>query len=231
MKQLSDLFKGTGNFINRGFQKIARTLYVPELSIKDKAWGPFCDAGGESLRFKYNLNENAVVFDLGGYEGQWASDIYGMFRCKVYLFEVYIPYVDNIKKRFSSNPSIKIFGFGLSSENATSQISIDAFSTSAFKKSEKMAAIELKKIDEFLVDQQIENIDLMKINIEGGEYDLLDYMVEKDLVKHVKNFQIQFHDFVPNALSRMNEIRMKLSKTHVPTYQFDFIWENWELKK
>lgn len=231
MKKLSELMIKMGSFFNRACLKIARAVYTKVPTLKDKSWGPFCDAGGEELRFQYDLKPGDTVFDLGGYEGQWASDVYSKFKCKIYVFEVYVPYAENIKKRFIRNDDIKVFDFGLSSQDTSTQISIDAFSTSAFKKSDKMVTINLKDIKQFLTDNNINKIDLIKINIEGGEYELLDYMIYKDLVKLVNNFQIQFHDFVPDAINRMFKLREKLSLTHSPTYQFDFIWENWKIKE
>ena len=68
----------------------------------------------------------------------------------------------------------------------------------------------------------------MKINIEGGEYDLLDRLITTGLVGKIDNIQVQFHEFVPNAKERMQNIQKKLSKTHTPTYQYEFIWENWK---
>ena len=71
----------------------------------------------------------------------------------------------------------------------------------------------------------------MKVNIEGGEYDLLEGLIENGLTARIRNIQVQFHDFVPNAYERMKNIQLSLSKTHKITYQFEFVWENWELNE
>ena len=47
----------------------------------------------------------------------------------------------------------------------------------------------------------------------------------------IANIQVQFHDFVLDAESRMKSIQADLRKTHELTYQYDFVWENWKLKK
>ena len=71
-------------------------------------------------------------------------------------------------------------------------------------------------------------VDLMKINIEGGEYDGLDKLVGTGLIKGIKSIQVQFHDFVPDAEKRVKDIHDKLQVTHIPTYQYEFVWENWQ---
>src|ERR1039458_4115815 len=45
------------------------------------------DDGENRLRFDYDLSSAALVFDLGGFEGRWASDIFGRFCCRVHVFE------------------------------------------------------------------------------------------------------------------------------------------------
>ena len=40
--------------------------------------------------------------------------------------------------------------------------------------------------------------------------------------------QIQFHNFIPNAEKLREDIREDFSKTHHLTYDYYFIWENWE---
>ncbi len=74
-------------------------------------------------------------------------------------------------------------------------------------------------------------IELLKLNIEGGEYELLESLLENDCITYFKNIQVQFHDFLfDNAKERMTKIQEQLSKTHELTYQYEFVWENWKLK-
>jgi hypothetical protein len=74
-------------------------------------------------------------------------------------------------------------------------------------------------------------VDLMKVNIEGAEFDLLDHMLEKGCMPMIGNLQVQFHRFVPNAPSRRRTLRSSLKLTHELTYEFYFVWENWRLIK
>ena len=45
------------------------------------------DGGDERYRYTYYLNKNSLVLDLGGYKGQWASDIYAQYNCRKLVFE------------------------------------------------------------------------------------------------------------------------------------------------
>jgi hypothetical protein len=76
----------------------------------------------------------------------------------------------------------------------------------------------------------IDHIDLLKINIEGGEYPLLADMSKKYLITSCTDIQVQFHDFVTGHQELYADIRSELEKTHELTYRYPFVWENWRLK-
>lgn len=183
-----------------------------------------------TLRLDYDLTAESIVFDLGGYEGQWASDIFSMYGCTVHVFEPVGAFAERIEERFRRNERIKVHRFGLAQATYTTRISVEADQSSTFAASRSSAArqmIELVCVADFLASHDIEAIDLMKVNIEGGEFDLLDHMLDKDLIRIVRDLQVQFHDFVPDAERRMRDIRRRLGASHDPTYQVDFVWENW----
>ncbi len=186
--------------------------------------------GDKTLRVNYDLNKDSVVFDLGGYEGQWAYDIFLKYGCNIHVFEPVPSFAENIRKRFSDNKKIQVYSFGLSDKNSNEEIYSNGYKSSLFKKEGNATEIKLVKFSDFFSQNNINFIDLMKINIEGGEYDLLEELIRTNLVKKIKNIQVQFHNFVPNAEDRMKKIQSELEKTHKLTYQYKFVWENWVLK-
>jgi hypothetical protein len=95
---------------------------------------------------------------------------------------------------------------------------------------EKFEEIQLKNVVEFIKENSVLHIDLIKINIEGAEYDLLDQLLESELHEIITNIQIQFHDFIPFAETRRDAIREKLARTHELCWDYPFVWESWELK-
>ncbi|NWF57769.1 MAG: FkbM family methyltransferase [Fischerella sp.] len=199
-----------------------------EIYLKD--W--FKDNGDKTLRLDYDdLNDKSIVFDLGGYEGQWSSDIFAKYCCKIHIFEPVENFYQAIKNRFSKNSQIFVHDFGLSNENDEAFISVDGYNSSITRDvSGDVEKIKLRKAVEFLEENSISKIDLMKINIEGAEYDLLEHLIDSGVIKIIKNIQVQFHEFVPDAENRMKEIHHKLSKTHNLKWQYYFVWEGWENK-
>lgn len=207
---------------------IGNRLYLTTQSRRCRSW--FHIEGDSTLRLEYPLNKDSVVFDLGGYKGQWTSDIFSKYCCNVYVFEPVMAFYETIKKRFQHNKKIRTFPFGLAEENKKVVLSVDKDRSSMFKGSDEGEAIALHTFKEFLGTHQIRNIDLIKINIEGAEYDLLDFIIEEGLQTRISNIQVQFHDFVPYAEKRMKGIQKMLEGTHEMTWQYPFVWENWRIR-
>ena len=63
------------------WNKIKKRFFPSEFDKAIQRW--FRDKGDQTLRLNYDLNEHSVVFDLGGYEGQWSADIFQRYQCNV----------------------------------------------------------------------------------------------------------------------------------------------------
>ncbi|MGH8687216.1 MAG: FkbM family methyltransferase [Burkholderiales bacterium] len=188
--------------------------------------------GDKTLRLDYDLRRESVVLDVGGFEGQWASDIFGMHLCDVHIFEPVNAYCESIKRRFRANDRIHVFPFGLGGSDRNEKITIagDA-STFVGERNGEAQSIDIVAGADFLDKHFPGRVDLMKINIEGAEYELLEHLIVRGTVKRIDNIQVQFHDFVPDAVNRMKKIHAALQLTHTLTYQYPFIWENWRVAR
>ena len=208
--------------------RIGRHFFQTPMERRVAAW--YQTAGYGDLRFEYDLGTDSQVFDLGGYEGQWASDIHARYGCAVQVFEPVEEFAENIRRRFARNPRITVHPLGLGSADTTVRIGLGADGSSAFREAPQVRPGRLVTAAGFLEQNGVTHIDLMKINIEGGEYDLLEHILDTGWVARIRDIQVQFHDFVPDAEARMRAIQGRLQQTHVLTYQIEFVWENWRLK-
>ncbi len=190
----------------------------------------FKDKGDSTLRLDYPLTEDSVVFDIGGYKGEWAQKIAERYNPYICIFEPVPKFYSLIIEKFKKNPKVSIFNFGLFDKNRVEKLSINHDSSSIYRSSENIIEILLVDIFEFLNKTGIEKIDLMKINIEAAEYPLLRRMIDKKIVERCHDIQIQFHTFYPNAIQLRDEIREALRETHFITYDYPFVWENWRKK-
>ena len=194
----------------------------------------FRDRGDETLRLDYpELDENSVVFDVGGYKGDFANAIHEKYGCTVYLFEPHPEFFRVCVDRFKMNSRVVPLNFGLSDKNGLFGLSDSADGSSFLNpKQPHIEGIEceVKEILSAIEELGVSEIDLMKINIEGGEYPLLLGLASQSALNRVDQYQIQFHNFVDEAESMRDEIVGALSKTHDQTWCYKFVWENWKRK-
>ncbi|PYT09209.1 MAG: FkbM family methyltransferase [Acidobacteria bacterium] len=227
-RQSYRVFKKASNWLDR--TPLSEPETVPSAqAILINSW--FAIEGDKTLRLEYDLDEDSIVFDVGGYKGLWATDIAAMYGCRIHVFEPIPEFARSIAKRFAKNSRISVHPFGLSDRNQTVGMSVDRDSSSSFKSGAMETEAEFVCMTSFLQEHNISRIDLIKINIEGGEYDLLDHILETGFVSQITNIQVQFHDFVPGAEIRMKRIQTALEKTHRLTYHYPFIWENWQRRE
>ena len=189
---------------------LGRLIYTDPMEERVKPWFALDENNGAWIY--HDLNENSIVFDVGGYQGRFASDMFAMYRCRqIYIFEPVREYADKLRRRFARNRSIVVCDYGLGKENTKARIAVCGSASSLFKTGRNMEEISLVRADEFIRRHGIQRIDMMKINIEGAEYDLLEHLIETEMVHRIVNIQVQFHDFVPNAEQRMLSIQKELS--------------------
>jgi len=180
---------------------------------------------------KFNLPENPILFDVGGFKGDWvkiAKETY--VNPIVYVFEPVKSFYDRIVDRYKGDQHVKVFNFGLSDVSRCETISIDGDSSSVLLKRGHQETIQLKNIIEFIKEEGIYEVHLIKINIEGEEYRLMEYLVENPELNIFNNYLIQFHRFVDNCESRRNFLRDKLSEYYEELFNYEFVFEGWSMK-
>ena len=212
-----------------GFEALAnrlnKRLYRRKQREMVKKWPD--DGGDRRFRYSYPLDRSSFVMDLGGYEGQWASGLYSRYRCRIWVFEPVRRFAEAIGERFEQNEDIEVFRFGLGAVSKSEKIYLRGAGSSTYRKRAEVEEIRIVDAKQWFDENGVESVALMKINIEGGEYDLLDRMIQTGLIESIENIQVQFHNFTVDATRRMEHIQKGLERTHTPTYLYKFVWENW----
>lgn len=195
------------------------------MSVKDY----FRNGGDIKYRFTHKLDENSLVFDIGGYKGDWTYKMSSIYNCNFIIFEPVETYFNIIKKRFKDNPKVEACNIGLSNITTELDIYLSEDGTSIYSNSSKSEKIKIKNISDFIIERNIKTIDLIKINAEGVEYDIMDELIKSNFLTIIKKFQIQYHKLVPNFDERRISINDYLAKNNYKQlYCFDYVWEEWE---
>ena len=75
---------------------------------------------GEAKRYHFpGLPKDAVIIDLGGYEGEWATGIAGKYNPTIHVFEPHPGFSTNLEKLFEGNARITVHPVALASKNDT----------------------------------------------------------------------------------------------------------------
>ncbi len=173
----------------------------------------------EHLRYEYDLKPEDVVFDIGSYRGEWSAEIYKRYQCRIVGIEP-TPYNDFqhfeafINKAASDHEGMMNFGGDY------------YYSSSCEEVTHEYPCFDLNA-----VLAKYPEIALLKMNVEGAEYDLLRDMILVDHHLRVRNLQIQFHEVADyDWQERYSVIAGNLVKSHELTFRYDFCWENWRRK-
>lgn len=182
------------------------------------------------------LGPDSLVWDVGAFDGDWSARVFEKYRARIYTFEIEPNFHAQVTRRFESNSKIRCFGFGLGDKNANLMATRAAMGTTLYPDGDVGAAadqieVPVRDVVEVMDELGSPSIDLMKINIEGGEYGLLERMIAAERVRDVRCFMIQFHEWIDGSYRRRNAIRKALRQTHDVRWEYTFCWEQWVRKE
>lgn len=189
-------------------------------------------SGGNDLLFReHDLHTASLVVDAGGYRGEWSAEIFARYGSTIHLLEPVPQFVQQLEQRFGRNSKITIHPFALGNRNEWHDIYINEDGSSMYQEDGEGVRIKVVRASEFFRSFESQGVDLLKINVEGAEYDLVEDLLNSGLIECVRKVQVQFHDFVPGATERMRAIQNRLSRTHELVFQYEFVWEAWQRKR
>jgi FkbM family methyltransferase len=183
--------------------------------------------------YEFPLDEDALVFDVGGYEGSWALEILCRYGCRVEVFEPVPKFVDHLERRFAFSPRVIVHGFGLGARDDRLRLSIGAERSSFVYESRtggETVEAEIRDLVGYLDERGVDHVDLLKLNIEGAEFELLERVLDAGRIGVFDHILVQFHDELPDASTRADAIARRLAETHERTWRFPFVWESWTRK-
>ena len=149
------------------------------------------------LKLKH-ISNNSIILDIGANVGDVSDVLIKTYDPKIYCYEPNIVCYKHMVSRFKNNPKIKIFNFAVSNFTGKTFLyfhekakNISEFNQRSSLKKEKDGLDINKKIEVNCVDiknilDQHNKIDLIKIDIEGSEYEIMPEIIKnKDKIKMV----------------------------------------------
>ncbi len=175
-----------------------------------------------------SLNSPLLV-DVGAFDGNFAQKFRLNYRdARFILIEPVEAFINMMPFR-SDDTNVIIVNKGLTHDGRNIFLTINDADTSSYIQRDGtkllVDTISISHLGNILGDQEIH---LLQVNCEGGEYEILPALTSSSLIKQVRNIQVQFHFLSPTNIFRHRKIRRELRKTHRLVWSTYFIWERWE---
>lgn len=177
---------------------------------------------------KFFKNENILVFDVGGYKGDYAKVVRNFYpQAKIFSFEPHPFSYSKLKKR-ANRHGFKAYNFGFADRekevflydrrdkksSCYASIYQEAIEVLLNKKFAKYK-IRLITIDKFTAQKSIGRINLLKIDAEGSEF-----LVLKGAKNLINNNLIDIIHFELNEMNVFSRIFLKDFLEILPFYTF-----------
>lgn len=163
----------------------------------------------------YELNDLDVVLDIGANNGLFTLLMLQSGCRKVYAFEPNKDSLVNLTHMFANNDKVAIVEKAVYINDSDLEFFIDPNNTTIGSLSEShlqthgssvqkitVPAISLKS---FMKEHGVDRISLVKMDIEGAEYDIIEHL-EDEVYDKVDSFLIEYHDNTDRRVVRLLDI-------------------------
>jgi FkbM family methyltransferase len=212
---------------------VARQLL--EASLYSRAMYDFMTASAAQpdLLTDVHIDAGGVAIDLGAYVGSWAQQMADRYGCTVYAFEPSPGPAAKAAADLRSYPKVRILPYGVDARDGSATLTKDGPGSSIYGGQGQFGCVEveIRDIVHVLEELDLRSVDVMKINIEGAEYDVLERLCAAEWLGRIGTVSVQFHEWHPDAHRRRRRIRKMLARTHEPVWSYGWVWELWELRR
>ena len=160
--------------------------------------------------------------------------------CRSALFEPVPAFAEHCRARYRHNARVRVHQAALGGSNRTTHFSLADHGTSKIRGPKAFEGFEacvhdiadlLSTLDaEQCIQPGAGAVGILKLNIEGGEYEVLERLLETGDIKRLRCLLIQFHRQPEGWERRYEQIVNGLRSTHDRIWSFPMVWERWLLQ-
>ena len=198
-----------------------------------------------------NKIELNTYIDIGGFKGKYTDLILKIKKdCKVILIEPQKKYYLTLKEKYKTNKKIEVLNIGISDKKEKLQLKINKheitstfsefntrnrylnfkarlFSSNLKNMTKNVENVEVLPLNEIIVNKNLTNIDLIKIDTEGHEFKVLSGA--KDCIKSINYVLIEFHNSeIFQDYSSHKIHNFFIDNEFILKEKFKFPFTNWE---
>jgi FkbM family methyltransferase len=176
-----------------------------------------------------DVDDRSVVLDIGAYHGEWAEQVSQRYGSTVIAFEPDPTSFPRLVERLAKHRNTRALGYGLGGREHEASLALAGPGSSIYGANDAFGAanVQIRDVASVLDELGVDRVDLIKVNIEGGEYDLFDRLIETSWLRRMRLVSVQFHEWHPKAHSRRRRILRSLRATHEQVWNYPWVWEYW----
>jgi FkbM family methyltransferase len=191
--------------------------------------------------FDWPLAGPVTVIEVGGYEGRWVSEMMLRYPGRYFAFEPQAWARERMAAKAAgiagATLQIEPYGIGVTDgvfpmggwgTDSCSFLKDDAFFARHDEGRNERGTGELVRADTALDRLGLDAVDVMMVNIEGYEFELLPYLIEREIMPRIRFLAVQFHGFADPRGECQNAIRQLLRLTHVLRFDWGDTLVGWE---
>lgn len=175
---------------------------------------------GEHRFLRQYLRNGMVVFDVGANIGEHTAYMLSLAKMEIHCFEPVAATFELLQQRHGHNPQVRLNSFGLSDIESIGHMKIfgEAFGiNSLYDRRSAVAAqpayahfveqaVTLRTIDNYMIEQELDHIDFLKIDVEGHELKVLQGAIESLASGRVAAIQFEYGSSFVDAQASLKSI-------------------------
>ena len=176
----------------------------------------------------FDIDETSSVVDAGAFDGVWSGRIADRYGSSIHAFEPAPPAITAMERVLAGKPvTVHSMALGASDTHATLMLGGPGSWIGTGDVVGGSVDVEVRDVAAVFDELGLDEIDLLKLNVEGSEFDILDRLEETAWLPRIRILLIQFHEWHPAATRRRRAARRALRRSHTETWTYPWIWETW----
>ena len=212
---------------------IARRIYGVKLTLRSgpsgaSRWFLF---NHEKRKYSIKFDETGLVLDLGSYLGHYTEAVLkNNPQLTFWLYEPLAEFFSVCENKFRNKENIVVSQKAVSADGRKFKMEIDGL-RSRQKSVNFSEGVIIDSIGIQEIFDSISEIQLVKMNIEGMEYECLEQLIRTNSLTKAKYLLIQFHNFEKDSQIRYDLLRKQMARDFENIYTFEWMWELWLRKE
>jgi len=187
---------------------------VLEFSDEDPIFLNYNEFFVDKIYDELNLKNLNICFDIGSNVGLFTKHL-KLNKCnKIFCFEPNKKAFNSLQKNLKDENEVELFNLAVSHNNDALRLYIDdnnSLISSTHDVKNNYYDVETTTLKDIFEKNKIQNVDFVKIDIEGMEFDLIENL-EDSIFQKIDKFLIEYHDFYfTDGSQKLEKLKNKLN--------------------